>query len=329
MKLEDFDYHLPEGRIAQYPLQNREQAKLLVADRAGGKIGHRIFRDIVEYCDAGDLLVLNDTKVLPCRLLGKRASGGRVEALLLRQKQGLVFEALLKPGRLKQGERVAFNGGKLTAQITGKNEIAFEASGTAEVYAHGSMPLPPYVKRPAEAIDETYYQTVYAREEGAVAAPTAGLHFTREVLDKLRSKGVRIAPVTLHVGIGTFRPVKADDIRTHRMEKESFNVPEGTRLLIERTREEGGRIIAAGTTSVRVLETLAAGKTQGETDLFIYPGYTFRMVDCLLTNFHLPRTTLFMLVCAFCGSSLARSAYEEAVEESYRFYSYGDAMLII
>ena len=337
MKLSDFDYQLPKELIAQYPLPKREEARLLVLDRASGKITHRIFKDITEYFRAGDLLVLNDTKVLRCRLKGNRSSGGKVEVFLLKPKEGLIFEAMIKPARIRVGEKIIFPNSSITCTLTARNEVSFLAQSPEEVYALGVIPLPPYIKREAEEMDAEYYQTVYARAGGSVASPTAGLHFTPELLARIQQAKTDIAFVTLHVGHATFKPVSSEDITQHQMGREFFIVsPETLKKLCKfppmptsRLAREGERIFAVGTTSCRTLETWALGRNEGYTDLFIYPGYKFQMVDCLLTNFHLPKTTLFMLVCAFCGETLAKKAYAEAVKEKYRFYSYGDAMLVI
>lgn len=329
MQLSDFDYSLPKELIAQYPLEERDRARLLVLNRKDSSIAHRVFKDITDYLIRDDLLVLNDTKVLPSRLIGSRVTGGKVEVLLLKRKSALTFDALIKPGRIKLKEKVIFNAGKIYAELTAKNEITFYGEGADRIYTHGVMPLPPYIKRPAEESDGIYYQTVYAKEEGAIASPTAGLHFTRELMDKIVSKGIKIAHITLHIGYSTFKPVKAKNITEHKMDQEYFNISDDTMKLIAKTRVENGRIFAVGTTSCRTLETYALGTKRGYTDLFIYPGYKFKTVDCLLTNFHLPRTTLYMLICAFAGKDLIRKAYSEAIEKKYRFYSYGDAMLII
>jgi S-adenosylmethionine:tRNA ribosyltransferase-isomerase len=329
MKLSDFDYHLPKELIAQYPLPERDSARLLVVDRACGKIEHKIFKDITGYFKKNDLLVLNDTKVRNCRLKGKRKSGGKVEVFLLKHKGGLVFEAMIKPARIKTGEKIIFPGSAITCALTSRNEVKFEARSEEEVYGLGVIPLPPYIKRDAEGQDAEYYQTVYARENGSVASPTAGLHFTPELLTRIQQDGADIAYVTLHVGHATFKPVSAEDITRHEMGLELFEVNGRAREALKRCQDNSGRIFAAGTTSCRTLETYALGKTEGATDLFIYPGYKFKLVNGLLTNFHLPKTTLFMLVCAFCGENLAKKAYAEAIKEKYRFYSYGDAMLVI
>jgi len=329
LKLSDFDYNLPKELIAQYPLKERDTARLLVLDREKLTLEHRVFKDIPDYLREGDLIVLNDTKVLPSRLHGKRNSGGKVEVLLLNRKEGLTFSALIKPSRVKLGEKVIFNGGKSEGIISAKNEITFNLKDAASVYALGLMPLPPYIKRSPEDLDNIYYQTVYASQEGAIASPTAGLHFTKELIAGIESRGINVACITLHVGIGTFKPVKAEDITAHKMEPEYFKVTDEAAELIKNTRAKNRRIIAVGTTSLRALEAFSSGVREGHTDLFIYPGYKFKLADCLLTNFHLPRTTLLMLVSAFCGEKLAKKAYQEAVDNKYRFYSYGDAMLII
>ena len=330
MKLADFDYDLPKELIAQYPLKERDNARLLVLRREDGLIEHCIFKDIVDYLKTGDLFVLNDTKVLPSRLRGSRTTGGKVEVLLLNRKQGLTFTALFKPSRMKLHEKIIFNGGSISARIDAKNEITFEAKDIESIYKLGKMPLPPYIKRDTESLDNIYYQTVYAREEGAVAAPTAGLHFTESLLKDLEAGGINFAYLTLHVGHGTFKPVKVDDISQHKMDPEYFKLPETTIKAVKNAKDSDGRIIAVGTTSLRTLETYAlSGRKEGWTDLFIYPGYKFKITDCLLTNFHLPRTTLFMLVYAFAGEKFIKKAYQEAIENRYRFYSYGDAMLIL
>jgi S-adenosylmethionine:tRNA ribosyltransferase-isomerase len=329
LKLSDFDYELPKELIAQYPLRERDASRLLVLNRKKQAIEHRIFKDITDYFNKGDLIVLNNTKVLASRLKGVRPTGGKVEVLLLRQKSGLVFEALIKPSRIRVGEKLTFNNGKLSALVCCKNEIVFDAKDIDSVYNLGIMPLPPYIKRLPEELDRVYYQTVYAKKEGAIAAPTAGLHFTKRVLQRLKSLGVNITYLTLHVGYGTFKPVKTDDVTKHKMEPEYFKVPQETINLFKDTQRKKNHIFAVGTTTLRTLETLTLGRREGWTDLFIYPGYKFKAVDCLLTNFHLPRTTLFILVCAFAGTRLIKEAYKEAIVRNYRFYSYGDAMLII
>ena len=329
LRISDFDYNLPKELIAQYALPERDKARLMVVRRENGTIEHRVFRDIVDYFKEGDLLILNNTKVLPCRLNARRLTGGKAEVFLLKQRQGFSFEAMLRPARLKLGEKLIFNGGDITGTISAKNEITFNTKDTSSIYGLGVMPLPPYIKRKAQAQDNIYYQTVYAKEKGAVAAPTAGLHFTEELLKKLESAGVKIGYITLHVGPGTFKPVKSEDITGHKMEPEYFKVYEETQHLIKEAQEQKRRIIAVGTTSLRALEAYKNGTKEGYTDLFIYPGFDFGITDCLLTNFHLPRTTLFMLVSAFANQKLMQRAYQEAIDKKYRFYSYGDAMLII
>ena len=340
LKTEDFWYDLPEELIAQTPLMQRDSSRLLVLDRKTGETCHRHFYDIYDYLQPGDCLVMNDSRVLPARLLGKRPSGGAVELLLLRDMGDKRWECLAKPGRkLQPGQEVIFGDGELTATIVsvlddGNRLVEFHYEGIfLEVLERlGKMPLPPYIK--AQLEDQERYQTVYSREVGSAAAPTAGLHFTPELMDKLRNKGVSIAFVTLHVGLGTFRPVKVENVLEHHMHSELCILPEETAQILNKTRSEGGRIICVGTTSCRTLESLAlsdgtfvAGSKW--TDIFIYPGYTFKAMDGLITNFHLPESTLVMLVSAFAGRENILSAYGEAVREKYRFFSFGDAMLIL
>lgn len=329
MKLSDFDYELPKDLIAQYPLKERHKAKLLILNRASGLIEHRLFEDILNYINKDDLLVLNNTKVLTCRLMGRKATGGKVEVLLTRRKTGSIFEALIQPSRTKTGEKIIFAEGNITGIISGRGEISFKLQDANTIYQFGQVPLPPYIKREPEDLDKIYYQTVYAEKEGAIASPTAGLHFTDELLNEIKSRGIDTAYITLHVGLGTFKPVKSDNIIEHKMEPEYFNVPKNTQEKIESARINKKRIIPVGTTSLRALESYANGVKEGNTDLFIYPGYKFKVANCLLTNFHLPKTTLFMLVCAFGGEVLMKKAYQEAVAQKYRFYSYGDAMLVV
>ena len=347
MKLSEFDYPLPKELIAQYPLEERDTARLLVLERKQCTTGHRIFKNIVDYFRQGDLIVLNNTKVLPSRLIGSRVTGGKVELLLLRQKSGLTFDALIKPSRTKLKEKIIFtplslqrkdssgqeraglDGGKIYCEVTAKNEVTFLAKDRETIYSLGVMPLPPYIKRDSHDSDNLYYQTVYAQELGSIASPTAGLHFTEELITQIKSRGVNIAYITLHIGYSTFKPVKSEDITGHKMEKEYFQISKEAQGSIKQARLKKGRIFAVGTTVCRTLESYALGNKDGYTDLFIYPGYRFKMTDCLLTNFHLPRTTLFMLVCAFVGKKLIKKAYQEAIDKKYRFYSYGDAMLII
>ncbi|MFH0912792.1 MAG: tRNA preQ1(34) S-adenosylmethionine ribosyltransferase-isomerase QueA [Candidatus Omnitrophota bacterium] len=329
MKLSDFDYSLPKELIAQYPLKKRDAARLLVLNRSQGRIEHRIFKDITEYFDEGELLVLNNTKVLPSRLIGSRLTGGKVELLLLRQKSALAFEALIRPGRVRPDEKIIFNGGKIYCRVSARNEVTFNAKDTGTIYNLGMMPLPPYIKRKPEDLDSVYYQTIYAKEEGSIASPTAGLHFTEELIGQIKARGVDISHITLHINYSTFKPVKTEDVTSHKMDKESFRVGKEAEDKINQARLGKARVFAVGTTACRALEAYALGERQGYTDLFIYPGYKFKMTDCLITNFHLPRTTLFMLVCAFAGEKLIRKAYDEAICRKYRFYSYGDAMLIV
>ncbi len=328
-KLTDFDYPLPKELIAQYPLEDRLGARMLVVDRQAQTISHRVFGDVFNYFKKNDLLVLNDTKVLNCRLMGKKRTGGRVEILLTRRLNGTTFSCLVQPSRTKVGENIIFSGGKISGILSKRGEISFRQNDADMIYEFGIVPLPPYIKREPEDLDKAYYQTVYAKNEGALASPTAGLHFTQDSLKQIQSAGVNLAYVTLHVGLGTFRPVKCENILEHKMEPEFFQVPAETIKALDKAKAEKGRVIAVGTTSLRTLETYADGRKEGNTELFITPGYKFKLVDCLLTNFHLPMTTLFMLVCAFAGTELMKKAYQEAVEQKYRFYSYGDAMLII
>ncbi|MGE5307855.1 MAG: tRNA preQ1(34) S-adenosylmethionine ribosyltransferase-isomerase QueA [Deltaproteobacteria bacterium] len=328
MKLSDFDYDLPKELIAQRPFKERERCKLMVVDRAAGTVSHRLFSDLTGYFSEGDALVLNDTKVLTCRLIGKRASGGRVELFLLSAKEqggSTVCEAMISPARVKTGEKVFFDG-DIHCTVSDRHAVVFEGMDRQAVYALGQIPLPPYIKRDPDAEDSVYYQTVFAREDGSVAAPTAGLHFTPALLKEISRKGADVAYLTLHVGTATFKPVKTEEIAEHVMGKESYHIPAETLALLAKKR----RVCAVGTTACRTLETWGnEGADRGDTGLFIYPGYRFKIVDRLLTNFHLPKTTLFMLVCAFGGTQLLKQAYKQAVEDKYRFYSYGDAMLII
>ena len=340
LKTEDFWYDLPEELIAQTPLMQRDSSRLLVLDRKTGETCHQHFYDIYDYLQPGDCLIMNDSRVLPARLLGKRPSGGAVELLLLRDLGNKQWECLAKPGRkLQPGQEVIFGDGELTATILsvledGNRLVEFHYSGVfLEVLERlGEMPLPPYIKEQLQ--DQERYQTVYSREVGSAAAPTAGLHFTPELMDKLKAKGVSIGFVTLHVGLGTFRPVKTENITDHHMHSELCILPEETAELLNKTRREGGRIVCVGTTSCRTLESLADADgsfTPGSkwTDIFIYPGYKFRAMDGLITNFHLPESTLVMLVSAFAGRENVLRAYQEAVHGKYRFFSFGDAMLIL
>ena len=340
MKTKDFWYDLPEELIAQTPLEQRDASRLMVMDRRTGAVTHRHFYDLIDYLKPGDCLVMNDSRVLPARLLGHRPTGGAVEVLLLRDLGNKHWECLCKPGRKMQaGSEVIFGNGELTATVRevredGNRIVEFHYEGIfLEVLERlGRMPLPPYIK--AELEDQERYQTVYSREVGSAAAPTAGLHFTKELLEKIREKGVNEAFVTLHVGLGTFRPVKAEEVTDHHMHAELCMMNAETAELLNRTKAEGGRIICVGTTSCRTLESLvnedgtfqAASKW---TDIFIYPGYTFKAMDGLITNFHLPESTLVMLVSAFAGREHVLAAYEEAVRQRYRFFSFGDAMCIL
>ena len=340
MKTSDFWYDLPEELIAQTPLQQRDSSRLLVLDRVSGEVQHRHFYDILDYLNPGDCLVLNDSRVLPARLLGHRPTGGAVEVLLLRDLGDKKWECLCKPGRKMQvGNEVIFGDGELTATVvevqeTGNRVIEFHYDGIfLEVLERlGKMPLPPYIK--AELADQERYQTVYSREVGSAAAPTAGLHWTPELLEKAREKGVKTAFVTLHVGLGTFRPVQVEDVLNHHMHAELCMISEETAEVLNRTKAEGGRIICVGTTSCRTLESLVNDDGSFEakskwTEIFIYPGYTFKAMQGLITNFHLPESTLVMLVSAFAGRDHVLAAYEEAVKEKYRFFSFGDAMCIM
>ena len=339
MKTKDFWYDLPEELIAQTPLERRDASRLMVMDRRTGVVTHRHFYDLIDYLKPGDCLVMNDSRVLPARLLGHRPTGGAVEVLLLRDLGNKHWECLCKPGRKMQaGSEVIFGNGELTATVRevredGNRIVEFHYEGIfLEVLERlGRMPLPPYIK--AELEDQERYQTVYSREVGSAAAPTAGLHFTKELLEKIREKGVKEAFVTLHVGLGTFRPVKAEEVTDHHMHAELCMMNAETAELLNRTKAEGGRIICVGTTSCRTLESLVNedGSFQAAskwTDIFIYPGYTFKAMDGLITNFHLPESTLVMLVSAFAGREHVLAAYEEAVRQRYRFFSFGDAMFI-
>jgi S-adenosylmethionine:tRNA ribosyltransferase-isomerase len=341
LKVEDFDFHLPEELIAQTPLEKRSESRLMAIDRESGSLQHKKFKDIVDFLKEGDCLVLNDTRVLPARLFGvKEETGAKIEVLLLKQEEGDNWETLVKPAkRVKKGTRISFGEGKLTAVCTEEKEqggrvLEFHYEGIFyEVLDElGEMPLPPYISEKLD--DQDRYQTVFARERGSAAAPTAGLHFTEELLNEIRKKGVHVAFITLHVGLGTFRPVSVDSIEEHDMHSEFYQITEGTARLLNEVKENGGRIITVGTTSTRTLETIASkhGKfveESGWTDIFIYPGYKFKAIDGLITNFHLPKSTLIMLVSAFTSRDIILNAYNTAVEEQYRFFSFGDSMLIL
>ena len=342
MKIDLFDFHLPEELIAQTPLLDRESSKLMVLNKNSGEISHEpSFRSILQYVKEGDCLVLNDTRVLPARLFGvKEDTGAKVEVLLLKQTEGETWETLVKPAkRVKVGTVLSFGDGRLKAVCVGESEhggrhIEFQYEGIfyEVLEGLGEMPLPPYIREQLD--DQERYQTVFAKERGSAAAPTAGLHFTEKLLDELKEKGVHIAFITLHVGLGTFRPVSVDDILEHDMHAEFYQMSEGTARLLNEVRANGGRIITVGTTSTRTLETIASEhhafkEASGWTNIFIYPGYEFKAIDGMITNFHLPKSTLIMLISALAGRENVLRAYEEAVQERYRFFSFGDAMLIL
>lgn len=340
MKTADFYFDLPQELIAQDPLEDRSSSRLLVLDRETGKTEHHIFKDVIDYLNPGDCLVVNNTKVIPARLFGtKEGTEAKIEILLLKRKENDVWETLVKPGKkAKPGTRITFGEGLMTGEVIdvveeGNRLIKFTYDGIFEEILDqlGQMPLPPYITHQLK--DKNRYQTVYAKHDGSAAAPTAGLHFTPELLEEIKAKGVNIAHVTLHVGLGTFRPVKVEDVTNHHMHSEFYIVEEDQAKLINETKKRGGKIVSVGTTSCRTLESatdengiLQAGS--GWTDIFIYPGYQFKMIDRLITNFHLPESTLLMLVSALAGKDHIMAAYEEAVRERYRFFSFGDAMLI-
>lgn len=341
MKTSDFAYDLPEELIAQDPLTDRASSRLMVLDKKTGERTHTDFHEIVHYLQKGDCLVINDTKVIPARLIGKKeGTGGRVEVLLLKRRENNIWETLVKPGKkARPGAKISFGGGLLGAEVLevveeGNRLVQFSYEGIFEEILDqlGQMPLPPYITH--ELKDKNRYQTVYAKYEGSAAAPTAGLHFTEELLADIEKKGVSIARVTLHVGLGTFRPVKVEDVAEHHMHTEYYRVTKEAAEIINETKKMGGRVICVGTTSCRTIESAAdedglvhAG--EGDTDIFIYPGYRFKVLDCLITNFHLPESTLLMLVSALAGKEQVMAAYQEAVEKRYRFFSFGDAMFIL
>ncbi|MCR5144054.1 MAG: tRNA preQ1(34) S-adenosylmethionine ribosyltransferase-isomerase QueA [Lachnospiraceae bacterium] len=341
MNVKDFDYELPEELIAQDPLEKRSNSRLMVLDKVTGEVAHRHFYDIKEYLKPGDCLVINNTKVIPARLYGARENtGGKVELLLLKRKSDDVWETLVKPGKkARVGDRIDFGDGLLKAEIIdiveeGNRLVRFEYEGIFEEILDqlGQMPLPPYITH--ELKDKNRYQTVYAKYDGSAAAPTAGLHFTKELLQEIKEMGVNIAEVTLHVGLGTFRPVKVENVLEHHMHSEFYMVSQEAADTINNTKKNGGRVISVGTTSTRTLESAAdengmLRETSGWTEIFIYPGYKFKVIDALITNFHLPESTLVMLVSALAGREHVLSAYEKAVAEKYRFFSFGDAMLIM
>lgn len=340
MKVSDFNYNLPKELIAQVPIKDRDQSRLMVLDRKNKTIEHKIFKDIIDYLEPGDCLVRNNTKVIPTRLYGvKEETGANVEFLLLKRVDGDIWEVMVKPGRkLMPGVRVEFGNGLLKAEILekfedGNRKVKFEYNGIFNEILNeiGLMPLPPYIHEKLKEKDR--YQTVYAKYEGSAAAPTAGLHFTDELFKKLKEKGVEVANVTLHVGIGTFRPVKVENIEEHDMHSEHFYIKAEDAEKINKAKREGHRVIAVGTTSCRVLESIAdengyVKEVEGDTNIFIYPGYKFKCLDALITNFHLPESTLIMLVSALAGKDFIMQAYEEAVKEQYKFFSFGDAMFI-
>ena len=341
MKVTEFDYELPEELIAQTPIKKRDESRLMVLNRKEQTIEHKIFKDIIDYLKPGDVLVRNNTKVIPARLYGKKETGAKVEFLLLNNIEGDIWESIVRPGnKLHVGTKVIFGDGILEAEILevmpgGTRKVEFKYDGIFNEILDkiGLMPLPPYIHESLKEKDR--YQTVYAKYDGSAAAPTAGLHFTPELLEKIQEKGVEIANVTLHVGIGTFRPVKEDTVEAHKMHSEHFYIKKEDVDKINRAKQEGRRVIAVGTTSCRVLESIADENTgmvkpiEDDTEIFIYPGYKFKCIDGLITNFHLPQSTLLMLVSALAGKEYIMKAYKEAVKEKYRFFSFGDAMFII
>ena len=340
MKTSDFYFDLPKELIAQDPLKDRSGSRLMVLDKETGEVSHHIFKEIIDFLNPGDCLVINNTKVIPARLYGvKEDTGAHVEVLLLKRMENDVWETLVKPGKkLRPGARISFGDGLLKAEVLdivdeGNRRIRFTYNGIFEEILDqlGEMPLPPYITHKLE--DKSRYQTVYAKYDGSAAAPTAGLHFTKELLAAIEEKGIKIANITLHVGLGTFRPVKVDDVTQHHMHSEFYMVDEDAARIINETKDNGGRVIAVGTTSTRTLETVAdenghVRPCSGWTQIFIYPGYTFKCIDALITNFHLPESTLLMLVSALASKEKILNAYHIAVEEKYRFFSFGDAMLI-
>ena len=339
MKKSDFYYDLPEELIAQVPIKNRDQSRLMVLNRNEKTIEDKIFKDILDYLKPGDCLVRNNTKVLPARLYGKKDTGANVEFVLLKNIEGDIWEVMCRPGgKLKEGAKVSFGDGLLNAEVLdilddGTRKVKFSYNGIFNEILDkiGLMPLPPYIHETLK--DKDRYQTVYAKYEGSAAAPTAGLHFTEDLLEKIKEKGVEIANVTLHVGIGTFRPVKEENVEDHHMHKEHFYIKEEDVEKINKAKLSGNRVIAVGTTSSRVLESIADEKglvkaCEGDTEIYIYPGYKFKCVDALITNFHLPESTLIMLVSALAGREFILDAYKHAVDERYRFFSFGDAMFI-
>ena len=339
MKVSDFNYELPEELIAQHPYDKRDEARLMILNREENKYEHKVFKDIIDYLKPGDCLVINNTKVLPARLYGKKDTGANVEFLLLKRIEGDYWEAMVRPGnKLRPGAKVEFGNGLLKAEVLevldgGNRKVKFEYEGIFNEILDeiGLMPLPPYIKETLKEKDK--YQTIYAKHDGSAAAPTAGLHFTEELLEAIKAKGIDVANVTLHVGIGTFRPVKVENIEEHSMHSEHYYIKKEDVEKINNAKRNGNRVIAVGTTSCRVLESVAdedgmMKEIESDTNIFIYPGYKFKCIDCLITNFHLPESTLIMLVSALAGKDFVMSAYEEAVKEKYKFFSFGDAMFI-
>jgi S-adenosylmethionine:tRNA ribosyltransferase-isomerase len=332
MKLSEFDYNLPEDLIAKYPLKERDKCRLMVLDREKRSMSHKAFWDIAGYFNEGDLLVLNDTKVIPARLFGKRKTGGKVELFLL-EKKAPICKVLVRPsGRLKEGEKITLESGA-EAEVLDRGEVGRFVKFNRpidEILESGHVPLPPYIDRSDEPDDKDSYQTVYSAKEGATASPTAGLHFTQDLIEAIKARGVKVKFVTLHTNYGTFAPIKTEDVESHKMHSEYFDIPADTIEAVESVKKSGGKVFAVGTTSARSLEYWAGmGKTEGDNDLFIYPGFNFRIVDHLITNFHLPKSTLLLLVSALAGKDLIFEAYRKAIEERYRFFSYGDSMLIL
>jgi len=343
MKLTDFKYELPDELIAQYPSKRRGDSRMMILNRGDQSVSHDNFSNIIDFLEEGDALVVNETKVFPARLIGfKEKTNAQVEVLLLRQLEDTMWEVLVKPARkVRIGNRLVIADSigcdVIDNTISGGRVVKFDDNGKNFfdlVEEVGNSPLPPYIKRPTEAIDKERYQTVYAKKTGAVAAPTAGLHFTDDILEKVKAKGVEIIPLVLHVGLGTFRPVQVEDLSRHQMDSEYYELSEDSAKRINDVKKNGGRIFAVGTTTVRVLETVVipdktVKASSGWTDKFIFPPYSFKMVNGIITNFHQSQSTLYILVCTFCGYDLAKKAYEQAIDEKYRFFSYGDAMLVL
>ena len=341
MKVSDFNYELPEHLIAQHPYDKRDEARLMVLDKENQKIEHKVFKDVIDYLNPGDCLVINNTKVIPARLYGKKDTGANVEFLLLKRIEGDTWEAMVRPGnKLRPGATVLFGDGLLKAEVLevlegGNRKVKFEYKGIFNEILDqiGLMPLPPYITE-ATREDNKKYQTVYAKYDGSAAAPTAGLHFTEELLEKIKAKGIEVANVTLHVGIGTFRPVKVENVEEHEMHSEHYYIKQEDVDKINNAKKYGNRVISVGTTSCRVLDSVAdengmMREVEGDTSIFIYPGYKFKCIDSLITNFHLPESTLIMLVSTLAGRDFIMNAYEEAVKEEYKFFSFGDAMIIL